>query len=73
MLQTMELQRPRHDLVTNHQQVKKTDMKSNIMYNSNYMTFCGKSKTTGTVKGQWLPTSRDRGMVNRKHIGLLGL
>ena len=68
MLQTMELQRLRHDLVTEHQQVKKNDVKSYIMSNSNYMTFCGKSKTMETVKGQWLPRARHRGMVNRKHL-----
>ena len=67
MLQTLELQRLRRDLVTEHQQVKKPDVKSYIMSNSNSMTFCGKSKTMGTVKGQWLPRARGRGMVNRKH------
>ena len=46
---------------------EKTDVKSYIMSNSNSMTFCGKSKTMGTVKGQWLPRARGRGMVNRKH------
>ena len=72
MLHFKGSQRIRHDLVTEHQQVKKTDVKSYIMSNSNYMTFCGKSKTRGTVKGQWLPRARGRGMVNRKHIGLSG-